>query len=294
MAQNLYITFDIKHDITGDPMFRHRAKIKEKLLKAIDKFRQKGAVSPDKAMSIEELGLPSEFKWLMKGHLGQLGVFVEVNDKYYLSEELSKEVEEQIDTVAGDLMFEHPLPPPPPPPFRHWIRHTASVPKGFLRYQVLKLLKEKPMSGSEIMREIERETGGHWKPSPGSVYPLLAWLQDSGYTKEIPTEESGMKYYKLTEKGEEFLQEQTKFKEKLLKKLEYFAPSFFGGFRFSIHAGKLRKLREPAGRFVRALFGLGRTLEENLTEQALKEVGEFLNNTTEKIEEICKKLEKGN
>jgi len=150
------------------------------------------------------------------------------------------------------------------------------------------------MSGSEIMQEIERETGGHWKPSPGSVYPLLAWLQDSRYTKEIPSEESGMKCYKLTEKGENFLQEQTKLKEKLLKKLEYFAPSFFGGFRFSIHAGKLRKLRKPAGRFVRALFGLGRTLEENLTEQALKEVGEFLNNTTEKIEEICKKLEKGN
>ena len=278
-------------------MFRHRAKIRERLLKIVDKFRQKGAVSPDKAMSIEELSLPSEFKWLMKGPLGRLDVFVEVNGKYYLSEELSEEVEKQLDTVAGDAMFEHPLPPLPPPPpplLRHWIRHTASVPKGFLRYQVLKLLKEKPMSGSEIMQEIERETDGHWKPSPGSVYPLLAWLQDSGYTKEIPTEESGMKYYKLTEKGEKFFQEQTKFKEKLLKKLEYFAPPFLGGFRFSIHAGKLRKLREPTGRFVRALFGLGRTLEENLTEQALKEVGEFLNSTTEKIEEVTKRLEKGN
>jgi len=48
---------------------------------------------------------------------------------------------------------------PPPPPFQHWMKHTASVPKGFLRYYVLKLLKEKPMSGSEIMVEIERENG---------------------------------------------------------------------------------------------------------------------------------------
>ncbi|RLI42575.1 hypothetical protein DRO59_03770 [Candidatus Bathyarchaeota archaeon] len=63
-------------------------------------------------------------------------------------------------------MFDQKL---PPNSFRHWIRHTASVPKGFLRYYVLKMLKEKPMSGSEIMREIERETGGRWKPSPGSV-----------------------------------------------------------------------------------------------------------------------------
>jgi len=44
------------------------------------------------------------------------------------------------------------------------------VPKGFLRYQVLRLLKEKPMSGSEIMSEIEEETDGNWRPSPGSIY----------------------------------------------------------------------------------------------------------------------------
>ena len=34
-------------------------------------------------------------------------------------------------------------------PFKHWMKHMAMVPKGFLRYKVLKLLNEKPMSGSE-------------------------------------------------------------------------------------------------------------------------------------------------
>ncbi|MBS7627233.1 PadR family transcriptional regulator, partial [Candidatus Bathyarchaeota archaeon] len=58
-------------------------------------------------------------------------------------------------------------------PLRHWLRHTAMVPKGFLRYKVLKLLKEKPMAGSEIMGVIEEQTGGYWRPSPGSIYPLL-------------------------------------------------------------------------------------------------------------------------
>jgi DNA-binding PadR family transcriptional regulator len=38
----------------------------------------------------------------------------------------------------------------------------AMVPKGFLRYQVLKLLNEKPMSGSELMSEIEKQTEGRW------------------------------------------------------------------------------------------------------------------------------------
>ena len=44
---------------------------------------------------------------------------------------------------------------------RHWMRHIAAVPKGFLRYELLRLLSEKPMSGSEIMTEIEKRTDGH-------------------------------------------------------------------------------------------------------------------------------------
>ena len=72
---------------------------------------------------------------------------------------------------------------------RHWMRHTAMVPKGFLRFQLLKMLLERPMSGSEIMSELESETNGYWKPSPGSIYPLLAWLQDQTYIKEADQKE---------------------------------------------------------------------------------------------------------
>ncbi len=269
-------------------MFQRRTEIRKRLLRLIEKFREKGAVSSDKAMSIEELNLPPKFKELMKGRLGRLGIFVEVDGKYYLSEERLKEVKEQ------HLMFEHPPHPwHPPRPFKRWIRHTACVPKGFLRYYVVKLLKEKPMSGSEIMEEIERETGGRWKPSPGSVYPLLAWLQDDGYTKELPTEEGGIKRYKLTEKGERFFEEQIKLEERLRKKLEFLAPLPFGGFWFSFHPEKLQEIQEPARRFTRALFNLKIALQENLTEQALKEVKEFLNSTAERIEEISKKIKEG-
>ena len=55
-----------------------------------------GAISPDKAMTMEGLGLPPKFKELMERRLGRLGVFVEVNDKYYLSEERLKEIKEQL------------------------------------------------------------------------------------------------------------------------------------------------------------------------------------------------------
>jgi len=189
-------------------------------------------------------------------------------------------------------VFEHPHPPPPPPFFRHWLRHTASVPPGFLKYYVLRLLKEKPMSGSEIMEEIEKETGGQWKPSPGSVYPLLAWLQDNGYTKKLPKEEGGIKRYRLTEKGEKFFEDQEKFGGKLRKKLEFLPSLLFGGFWFSPHSEKLREIKEPAKRFAMALFNLRVTLRENLTEQAIKEIGELLNSTSKELEEITERIKR--
>jgi hypothetical protein len=43
-------------------VFRRRREIREHLLELIEKFRKKGALSPEKAMTAEELGLPAEFK----------------------------------------------------------------------------------------------------------------------------------------------------------------------------------------------------------------------------------------
>jgi ribosomal protein S21 len=53
-------------------------------------------LSPEKALTVEELGLPAEFKERMKRRLGRLGVLVEVHGKYYLSEERLKEVKDKI------------------------------------------------------------------------------------------------------------------------------------------------------------------------------------------------------
>ena len=61
----------------------------------IEKFRQKGAISPEKAMTIQELDLPPRFEQAMHRRLGQTGIFVEVNGKYYLNEERLKQVQEQ-------------------------------------------------------------------------------------------------------------------------------------------------------------------------------------------------------
>jgi hypothetical protein len=75
-------------------VFGKREEIEKWLYEIVEKFRQKGAVSPDKAMTAEELSLPPRFEVAVKRRLGRLGIFVEVNGKYYLSEERLKQMEE--------------------------------------------------------------------------------------------------------------------------------------------------------------------------------------------------------
>jgi hypothetical protein len=76
-------------------MFRGREEMRRRLQEIIEKFRQKGATSPEKAMTIQELGLPPRFEEAMHRRLGQSGIFVETNGKYYLNEERLKQIQEQ-------------------------------------------------------------------------------------------------------------------------------------------------------------------------------------------------------
>jgi hypothetical protein len=79
----------------GENVFGRREQIRERLIEIVQIFRQKGATSPEKAMTAQELGLPPRFEEAMHRRLGQLGIFVEVNGKYYLSEERLKQMQEQ-------------------------------------------------------------------------------------------------------------------------------------------------------------------------------------------------------
>jgi len=172
---------------------------------------------------------------------------------------------------------------------RKWMRHTAMVPKGFLRYQVLEALNEKPMSGSEIMEEIEKHTGGFWKPSPGSIYPLLSWLQDNSYIKELPTE-NGLKRYELTESGKELLEEQKKIRKKFREEVGFLPAPFFDSLLMKIPPEKTVEIRNSIRRVAMAFFQLGNTLQEKFSEQALNEAINAVNESSRKLEEINKKL----
>jgi len=52
------------------------------------------------------------------------------------------------------------------------------------------------MNGAEIIKAVEEFTWGFWKPSPGSVYPLLKQLEAEGLVRR---RQDGR--YELTEAG---------------------------------------------------------------------------------------------
>ena len=81
----------------------------------------------------------------------------------------------------------------------------SSFQKGDLKYVILDLLKQKPRHGYEIIRELEEQSHGTYKPSPGAVYPTLQMFEDMGYT--TTAERDGKKIYTITEEGQKFLAE---------------------------------------------------------------------------------------
>jgi len=169
------------------------------------------------------------------------------------------------------------------------------VPKGFIRYQVLASLDEKPMSGSEIINEIESRTNGRWKPSPGSIYPLLAWLQDSSHIKELPAEQGGMRRYELTESGKALLEEQKKIITEQRRNFKFgrgrfFGPPFIGALLAGLPEEKLVEARKTMRKLAVAFLELGRSIEEHASNEAFDEALKLLNSTAEKLEEINQKL----
>ena len=74
---------------------------------------------------------------------------------------------------------------------------------GFLKLAILRLVAARPMHGYAMMKEIERLTASDWRPSPGSIYPTLQELQDSGLLSS--RSEGRKQVYEITPLGDEVL-----------------------------------------------------------------------------------------
>ena len=79
------------------------------------------------------------------------------------------------------------------PVFRH----------GSLRLYLLRLLDEEPRHGYEVIRLLRDRFMGVYSPSPGTIYPRLARLEEEGLVTH--DEVDGRKVYRITDAGREEL-----------------------------------------------------------------------------------------
>src|SRR4030043_1006609 len=98
-------------------------------------------------------------------------------------------------------------------------RRWASFRRGDLKYVILDLLKDKPRHGYDIIRELEEQSYGFYKPSPGVIHPTLQMLQEMGYASS--TEQEGKKVYSITEEGLKFLDSQSNIADDVRRQMKH-------------------------------------------------------------------------
>jgi DNA-binding PadR family transcriptional regulator len=75
-----------------------------------------------------------------------------------------------------------------------------------LELAILGLLKEQPMHGYQLSRELGESLGGFWRVSYGSLYPTLRRLERAGAVQSVIDAETRARRkttYEITEQGEQ-------------------------------------------------------------------------------------------
>lgn len=158
-----------------------------------------------------------------------------------------------------------------------------SIPRGFLRHLIISLLRKSELTGTEIMETLEERSDGRYKPSPGSVYPLLASLAKAGIIHEIP---EGSKRYALSEEGREHVKAMFRRKHDLEDKTR-------------LSRFLLIKLLEPRDQAHFHIHGLKLALElldllsDSLSQSEQKKVLKRLGKISSQLEQLTTKLQEG-
>jgi len=98
---------------------------------------------------------------------------------------------------------------------------------GDMKLVILRLLKEKPRHGYEIIKALEERMWGCYSPSPGAVYPTLQLLEDQGFVRGVETD--GRKVYHITPEGERFLEENRGTLDDIFERLRDTVRDYAGG-----------------------------------------------------------------
>ncbi|MGC8687793.1 MAG: PadR family transcriptional regulator [Candidatus Micrarchaeia archaeon] len=87
----------------------------------------------------------------------------------------------------------------------HRVWNMRDIGRGFIgiKYMILRIAREKEITGAQIMEMVDKLTMGCYRPSSGNTYPALNDLVSAGYLNL--REENGVKYYRTTKKGNDLL-----------------------------------------------------------------------------------------
>jgi len=155
--------------------------------------------------------------------------------------------------------------------------------KGYLQLMILRILKDRPMSGYELMKTISKKTGS--KPSAGSTYPLLEELRKKKMVHVRNMKRK--KIYTLTKNGSLQLKDIEKKKHELLDAMVKRARAVDHIFSMNI-SPFIKMIHDRAEKGEFPLHGIGdeivdlRTAIVNLVEN------NKINNNKEKIRKILK------
>ena len=156
--------------------------------------------------------------------------------------------------------------------FFHGLRRESPFQKGDLKYVILDLLKDKPRYGYEIIRALEEQSFGYYKPSAGVVYPTLQMLEEMGYARS--TERDGKKVYTITAEGNQFLVERRDSVDEVKRHMRHhWNPKNIG----------------PVGEIMSEVIKLGKSVGpriRNAKPEQLRRISEIISRTRREIEDI--------
>ncbi|HEV8356249.1 MAG TPA: helix-turn-helix transcriptional regulator [Gemmatimonadales bacterium] len=110
---------------------------------------------------------------------------------------------------------------------------TQMFESGEVKFVILRLLKEKPRHGYEVIKALEEKLAGTYSASAGTVYPTLQLLEDQGYVRVI--EENGKKVYHITPEGEQFLEANRTTIDDIFDRVRDTVRDFAGGAMGELH-----------------------------------------------------------
>ncbi len=133
------------------------------------------------------------------------------------------------------------------------------------------------------MDEIEYYTD--WRPSPGSVYPLLSKLEKQGLIELVESDDPTLKRYALTKSGLQLIEAYRKFEPNIRSRYHSIQKIYW-----KLFEGMNEDLFETFSRLLKAIEEIHLLIKDNT--EASSMIQKLLLEASKKVEKIFEELEK--